>query len=807
MYHILETGITVSLLYLISFSFYRIGFFSQAFHRRVWNLILAVAFIFTALAGIFMALQINYKWNIPIIKIILKWHVEVGACLALTGIFHFIWHLSYFGKIFASSERDGARGNLIATDISTIKQNLFITGFVSTSVQILLMREIMNISGGYELITGVLFGSWLIASASGAAIAGRSGLNNIAKINLIFSLSPFISLFLMILLSGLFKGTGETPSFLVSIVFTFILLLPFCFVSGFIFIKLLSAGREMKNINPGRSFSIDTTGGIAAGIIISLLTAGLMNTYIILLIITLLYIAYTLLTFYIKGNGAKFIVKLAFTALLSLIILSHPDIIFRQLLLRGIRVTDTEDTPYGNITKGEYSGESSTYYNQRLLAYNDDAVEREEDIHYALLQRPDPEKVILISGFPGPHLKEIYKYPVKEVIFIDRDPALVNAAESFAGKGDCLLIAENKDAYRYIRSKGEKVNAVILLLPPPSTLSLNRFYTTEFFHAAKQKLVDDGVFMCSPGPGENYLNRESVNLYSSVFNSLANVFKYVVPVSGNKLYFIASDGDLSVEFCRLAAARGITNTYVSSDYLSDDLTMMKSAEVISAIDRSIRENKASFPVACFHFQSYYFSKNLGEKIPSIILLVIIFAAPVLVVRRRNLMMYFFSSALAGFEIIILFALQLTAGNMYQFTGIILAAIMAGLAAGAGTENKFLRQISLWKIAIILILFYATLALFFNNLIAVSSIPLTLLIILIATILPSYLTGHIFHNLTFQAGDASIPSRVYSADLAGSALGFILITGVAIPVFGMKASIFFLAALIFAGILFGTDRNK
>ena len=47
--------------------------------------------------------------------------------------------------------------------------------------------------------------------------------------------------------------------------------------------------------------------------------------------------------------------------------------------------------------------------------------------------------------------------------------------------------------------------------------------------------------MCSPGPGNDYFNKESINLYSSIFNSLSSVFRNVKPVVGNKLYFIASD--------------------------------------------------------------------------------------------------------------------------------------------------------------------------------------------------------------------------------------------------------------------------
>ena len=63
-----------------------------------------MAFIVTAVAGVFMALQVTYKWNLPFVKTILKWHVEFGIGLAVTGIFHFIWHLSYFGRIFEKQE-------------------------------------------------------------------------------------------------------------------------------------------------------------------------------------------------------------------------------------------------------------------------------------------------------------------------------------------------------------------------------------------------------------------------------------------------------------------------------------------------------------------------------------------------------------------------------------------------------------------------------------------------------------------------------------------------------------------------------
>jgi len=807
MYHVIGTGLTAIILYLISYFFYQIGYYSLQFHRKIWNSLLAITFLLTALAGIFMALQINYKWNIPFIKSVLKWHVEFGIGMAFTGILHFIWHLSYFGKMFTGQETHLQKQNLQKMTSIEISTNLFIVGFVSSSVQLLLIREIMNIAGGYELITGTFLGSWLIASAIGASIAGKSPLNDVRKINLIFSLSPLLSLLLLFLLERMFLRTGETPSFLISVIYTFIVLLPFCMVSGFTFVKLISIARTDNNYTPGKSFSIETTGGVVSGISISVLTSGLMNTYQLLLIIILLSVAYVFFNFRVRNNKTIIFAKSFVIVLASVIIFFHPDVFFRQILLPGIKVTGSEDTPYGNITQGKYESEQSVYYNQRLQAYVDDVIEREENIHYAMLQCKFPEKVILISGSLHSHLKEIEKYPVKKIIYIERDPALtaleVSSTDSFAGE----LTIENKDAFRYISGSGDLVDVIILMIPPPSTLLLNRYYTTEFFIDVKKRLNTGGIFMCSPGPGETYFNKESLIMYSSIYNSLTNVFKNVKPVVGNKLYFIASDKELSVSFCKLAEMRNIKNTYVNSDYLSDDLTAKKSDEVIALIDHNIKQNRSAFPVACFHYQSYNISKNLDEKIPAIILMVLVFAAPVLAIKRRNLLMYFSASALAGFEIVSLLTLQLIVGNMYQLTGLVIAGLMTGLAVGAGREISFMKIFSIRKKVIFLLLFYLGFGLIYKYIIGIgNSLPAVGLIILLAFI-PAVCTGHIFCELTTNIEGTESSPAIYSADLAGSAFGFILISGFAVPVLGIQFSIFLLSSLVFAGFLFGIIINK
>jgi spermidine synthase len=808
MYHVAGTGITIFILYILSYLLYRIGYYTLSFHKKLWNSVLAIVFLSTALAGVFIALQMTYKWDIPDIKNILKWHVEFGTGMAFTGIIHFSWHLSYFSKLFTKENKQVPENkNILFNNVDPEKLgiNLFVVGFVSSSVQFLLIREMMNISGGYELIAGVFLGTWLIASAAGSALAGKSFQTDIGKINIIFSISPVFSLFLMFLITMVFLETGETPSFLISLIFTLIALFPFCLVSGFTFVRLIRINRQSTGTIPGKSFARETSGGITAGIVLSALLAGDIGNYKLLLVIISLSVAYSLLTYYIIPNKIRIIVKVLFAIAITFMMIYESDNLFRQILLPAIKVVESKDTPYGNITRGDNKGENCVFYNHRLLRYNNDVIEREEDIHYAMLQYELPHSVILISGNPDSDIPEILKYPVEKIVYIERDPALAKSSLA-SGLKKCVMVS-NSDAYSYIRKSTDKTDIIIMLVPPPSTLLLNRYYTTEFFLMIKKRLNKGGIFMCSPGIGDTYFNDESIRLNSSVFNSLKEVFPNVLPVAGNKLYYIASESQLSASFCYLTERRGIKNSYVSSDYLSDDLTIRKSEEILNLLDPEVKSNCSSFPVSYNYFQSYHFSKNRNEKAPLLILLSILFAIPLLAIRRKNMVMYFSASALAGLEIIALLTLQLTVGNMYQLTGLIIAGLMTGLAIGSGLEIPGLSQITVTIKSLILIIIYTGIALIYNSILNIENSFLAICTIMLLTFIPALVTGNIFRELTLENDNQNNVSSVYSADLSGSAFGFIAVSGFVVPNFGTTGTIYFLGLLVFAGFLLGTIANK
>jgi spermidine synthase len=806
MYHVLSTGTTSIILYLLSFFLYRAGFYSRNLHSRIWNFIMAAIFIPAVLAGLFLALQITYKWEIPFIKIILKWHVETGIAFAFTGIFHFLWHFRYFFDRYREQVIPPVGKSYPARSAKEYSINLFLIGFVSTAVQLILMREMMNIAGGYELIAGTFLASWLIGSAAGSFAARRSEMNDLKKINLVFAASQFISLALLIFLDRIFFITGESPGFLAGMIYTLIVLLPCTFISGFSFLRILNASAESGMLTSGKSFSIETAGGVLSGIALSAAGAYLLNNYQLLLIILIIFCTYTLLDYILKTKVNRIAALLLCALLILLVIVFNPDRFFRQLLLPGIRVDRTTDTPYGNITEGSYGGEKNLYYDHHLFRWQNDEAEREENIHYAMLQHRDPHDVLLVSGDIRSSLQEVLKYNLRSVTFVERDPVLIKRYGFGRIGNNTLLRTVSTDALRFITKTSEKYDVIIVNLPPPSTLMLNRFYTTEFFRKARERLRKGGVLMCSPGSGSNYFNSESVVLYSSVFNSLSSVFKNVLPIVGNKLYYIASDESLTTTVCSRVDSLGITNSYVNRNFLSDDLVKMKSEEMISLIDRNTRQNSLLFPVACFHFQNYQMTMENQQRIPSLLLILLIFLSPLLTIRPSVMVMYTSAGALAGFEIIMLLILQSSAGNMYQFTGLILAGFMAGLALGSGISDPLLKYTGKTMVSAILILFYLITGMLTDKLLNINSLILEIIMILILSLIPSFLTGRMFRIMTEKRGTGSA-SMVYSSDMAGAALGFIAVSGFAIPLLGIRVTLLLLAALIFGGFLFGTISDK
>jgi spermidine synthase len=472
--------------------------------------------------------------------------------------------------------------------------------------------------------------------------------------------------------------------------------------------------------------------------------------------------------------------------------LFRPDPAVRSLLLRGIRIENSLDTPFGNITTGLYGDDRTVYYDHRPLWFSGDVITTEENIHYALLQREGYGKVLLISGGLGKHLPEIMKHKVSELTYLEMDPGLI-AAEGVRDTicGSMTVRVVRVDPVTFMKDDGGTYDAVIQLIPPPSTLSVNRFYTVEYFRAVREQLSPDGIFLCTPMPWFNYSPESYRRGLSPLYNALSAVFSHVTIIPGSLLYALASGEPVSASVAHLAGARDIASTYVNSDYLNDSEIKAKAEQILAQVDRKAGVNTVMRPVTSL-FANLLSLERMGMRGGIIFLLSILIIIPFAFLSRGGPVMFASSAGLAGFGMIMIFLLQMTVGNIYILSAVILTLLMGGLATGAAFGGRI--ALKSLNICVLLLTSLFTLTGLLAPSLSASSPGPVLVFILVVMPVTGVVTGAVYRLLTAR-GEGMITGRVYAADLAGSALGYLTAATILVPLAGIANACFVLAGFI------------
>ncbi len=138
------------------------------------------------------------------------------------------------------------------------------------------------------------------------------------------------------------------------------------------------------------------------------------------------------------------------------------------------------------------------------------------------------------------------KHPVEKVDYAELDPLIIEAARSFATPLTEFELSNPKvtvhyiDGRRFMSWSRERYDVIIINLPSPSTLQLNRFYTREFFEIADARLSRDGILAITCPGSLSYMGEELANLNACIYRTLYDVFPYVRAVLGEANLFLAS---------------------------------------------------------------------------------------------------------------------------------------------------------------------------------------------------------------------------------------------------------------------------
>ncbi|MBN1790210.1 MAG: hypothetical protein JW830_06925 [Bacteroidales bacterium] len=685
--------------------------------------------------------------------------------------------------------------------------------------QLIVIRELLNIFQGNELIIGMILAIWMLHTALGSklgkGLTGKSG--NRKMIARMFSLAgilPALTIILLYVLETHLFPPGTTKGFITTFLFCFFLLLPFCIISGMLFTLLataISLASEQNKIS--EAYGWESLGSLAAGILFSLLLSRWLGTFQLLALIILINLTiYMLLMCSVKPYWKILLIPVIWTTLALFLIVTPAEKRIKSLHFKNQDLIYTKDTPYGNVSVTNTAGQFNFYENGGLSFTTENRIMPEEAIHFTLLQLKKPEHILIVSGGKNGMAGEVLKYPsIQHIDYFEINPWLIQAENRFSDPlhSDKLNVV-SKDARRWISKSASKYDAIIVNTHDPSNAQVNRYYTLEFFAETKNALRRNGVLSVSLSPTANYMSAGAKEINSVIYQTLKKVFQRVVVIPGERNYFLASDNELHLNISKRVVASGIETEYVNPGYIDDDLLKQNSQLIMHEISgESARINQDLTPLAYFLQINYWLSIWQAKVWVIIILVLLLLLILVLSKSISAVGAGIFAGGFAGAsaEFLVIIVYQILYGYVYQMLGIIIAFYMTGLAAGAimgirsGTGVSYRSYIFLQIILLQMVIFLPFLILFLSRF---SNMPewTGQTFLLIITGLIALVTGlefNIASRLEKQKIE-NIAGNLYGIDLAGAASGTLLVSLVCFPVMGLFNTCLLIAGLILSGIL-------
>jgi spermidine synthase len=834
-YSLIPIGISALILYGLSFLFSRSGLLSRTVHRQIWNTALLLTFLATATLGIILAIQVNYKLEMPAADKLIIWHVDLGIGMSFIALFHFTWHWSYYRKILLpvpgkKIQNGKKQGPVYPVDHGASHHNiparekipLVTLGATAMITQVVFLREFLAVFHGNELVIGLVLAGWLVLTGTGAML-GMNPLNTPG--NSVLSPAAFLILGILPLLSvtgiRFFKNlvfpVGSMAGIPGITIYAAASMALFCLLSGFLFTWLSSEiSMKYKSNLLNFTYALESIGSLAAGMLFSFVLVPLLNTFQILFIVLLANLAAALVQSPRK-NRLNIMVPGALLLILSAIMVFpvNLDLRSRAFLFPNQTLVQTRDTPYGNIAVSKTGNQYNLFENAIPLSASGDLASVEEDVHYAMVQHPHPEDILVLSGDISSMAVELAKYQVGHADYVELNPWIYRIGKKYFPYPDLpWLNVVNMDGRRFLSRTERHYDVILVNLPSPGTAGLNRYYTEEFFALVKSRLKPGGIFSMPLHGAGNYVSPETGNLFSILYQTLETRFEHILVIPGYKTYFLASGSELELDIPSLIDSRGIETEYVNSFYLDLYTLKERNRQVMEFMTDSPGINRDFRPVAFLHQISYwlsFFKSNLWFTL-GIMLLIILLVGFRKGVIGKGIFITGFTGM--GLEFVLLLAIQIVFGYVYLYAAVVMTVFMMGLAAGALGVRRFIPVFNLKYFALLQILLAFTILLVLAWLILIENriLPEVLLHggFLLLTFLSASLSGLLFGlgGLMGRKGIQRTVGGLYSADLSGSAAGALGVSILMIPLLGLYGSLIGLLGLnILAGFYSLSRKNS
>jgi spermidine synthase len=428
-----------------------------------------------------------------------------------------------------------------------------------------------------------------------------------------------------------------------------------------------------------------------------------------------------------------------------------------------------------------------------------------------------PLRILVIGGSPG-ILKEFLKYPVSGIDFVELDPKIIEVSFGLLIDEDREVVKDRRvriiieDGRKFIkRLKESTYDLIILNLPQPSTASINRFYTSDFFREAKSVLKDNGILALTIPQSTGYIGRSMQTSSGSIYNSLKSVFRYVEVTAQEYGGLFASESAINTdpEILENRFAQRAINTRHFNQYIFRETFSPLNVDYVRNRLSTIKFINTDLKPSAYLYNLMLWSEVQGDKafkyllkvkewhIISISVITLITISFFIFRRKRRAIFYsIFTTGFSGmsFTLSVILAYQAIYGYIYEMIGILSATFMIGLWGGTILTRHSKRPL---KVLFYLELMTITLALisplFFK------AEPLFYLLILLS----GTITGGQFSTANLSIAEPDAAGRLYGFDLIGSFLGAFIPSIILIPLFGVSNALLVVAGIkaVSAGMIY------
>lgn len=379
----------------------------------------------------------------------------------------------------------------------------FLSGFIAIFVQTFLLREIQLVFHGNELSIGLALSLWLLGVAAGSVLAamivktrGAQACRKILALTFL-SAGPYLMLSLFFIreirnIFGFFAGV-ELP--LLSLLwFSASIFIPAGALIGSQFsLGIGWLGKHEDLYKSGRIYLWETLGFFAGGLPFTFLLLINANPVFIATIILQISSAAALI---LTEEKKQKIMLTVFIALFFPVLFYGAKLEKAGIsrLYPGYNVAEVRNTPYGQLAAVSRGGENF-FFSDGIPLETFGAPNREAAENNALLPllfHPKPRSILLIGG-TGRYFPVLESGKADSLEYVEMNPWLVDFINEntktplFDKEGK--INVQYREGRKYIENVSIPYDAIFADIPYPVTLSLNRYYTREFYKAVKGKLA------------------------------------------------------------------------------------------------------------------------------------------------------------------------------------------------------------------------------------------------------------------------------------------------------------------------------